>query len=476
MKLKAWKLNVIPATAALVVVAALVAGSAIAATAAGERGGASGRDAQMTGEISVLYSSDFKMNTTELTTRFWNEIKTNFERTYPGAKLNLVGVPGNANDVANAAALRFRSSGTAPDVLEFNTAFTSQFAASGYTQSLNRFLASDSSAPFWKNFPTGVRALGMVGKNVYSLPTGFNLTGILYNKAMLKRAGIKLPWKPKSWTDILQTAQKVKKANPGVIPFWLPAGVAGGAGIALQGTGNLIYGSQNPVMLDPKTKRWVVDSPGLRAVFSMYKSVYGQGLGQPLSYVVRNDSVAQPVGLLQTKKLAIAMGANWMPTHWVDKNSDEYWPTAPKEVGVAPIPTRLGQGMGAISALGGWAVGMSKTTKHPDLAWALIKMLESPAYLLKNGLWAGHMPPDQKVGQTKAFVSFAPPFQAFYNSLAKYGKPLPADPDYPVYVRSLGVATDEIAKNPSTTIAEAIKLLRDSVTRQLGSDKITTIP
>lgn len=470
MTAKMWK------SLALVALVVLVAVSAITATAARERSATAVRSTQLTGEISVLYSSDFMFNSVALTNRFWNGIKQEFQSKYPGATLNLVGVPGNAADVANTAALRFKSQSTAPDVLEFNTAYTPQFAVSGYLKPLNNFLASAKSAPFWGNFPANIQALGKVGKNTYSLSIGNNISGIFYNKEMLRRAGIGLPWNPKSWTEILQAALAVKKANPGVIPLWLAAGVTGGPGVVLQGTGNLIYGSQTPVMLDSKTKQWVVDSPGLRAVLSFYKNVYSDGLGPSLSYVFRTDSVAQPPTLMPAKKLAIAMGANWYPTVWVDKHGSAPWPDASKEVGIAPIPTRLGQAPGRVSALGGWAVAMSKTTKNPDLAWALIKMLETPTNLLHTALWSGYVPPDVTVGRMKAFTNYAPPFMAAFNSYSKYGRALPLDPNYPVYIRALGTATGQIAQQPSTSIDDAIKLLRDGVAQQLGSGKTTTLP
>lgn len=476
MKLKAWKFHVIPTTVALVVVAALVAGSAIAATAAGDREAAGARGAaDLTGEISVLYSKDFKM-IVGFSDPFWADVKTKFEQLYPNATLNTIGITGNANDLANAAALRFRSAKTAPDVLEFNTGFTAQFAASGFTRPLNKFLASPVDAPFWKNFPEGVKALGKVGKNVHAVTSGFNAYGLLYNKSMLKRAGVKLPWLPKSWTDVLQTARKVKSANPGVIPLWTPIGVAGGAGVMLQGTANFIFGSQTPVMFNQKTKRWVVDSPGLRATFSMYKSIFGQGLGPPLSYLVRNDAVGQGVGLLSTRKLAIAMAGNNWPVRYANPNSAEPFPTAPTEIGMAPMPTRLGQKPGAVTAVGGWALGMSRDTEHPDLAWALIKLLQSPEFSLKNALYSAHIPPDTTVAQKKAFVNAARPFQSFYVSLAaKYARALPTDADYPVYVRAVGVATDAIAKDPSISIESAIRLLQSTAAQQLGAEKVETI-
>lgn len=467
MRLKRWNLIV------AAVLAALVAGLAITATAAAARNIAGARGADLTGEISVLYSSDFMM-AGQYAGVFWPKVKQQFESRYPGAKLNLVGVPGNAADEANTAAVRFRSESTAPDVLEFNSAFTAQFAASGYLMPLNRFLASDSTAPFWRYFPSNIRNIGQIGKNIYAISIGNNVMGIYYNKAMLRRAGIPLPWNPKSWTDILQVARKVKDANPGVIPLWLLAGETGGPGVMLQGIANILFGSQTPVMLDPKTKRWVVDSPGLRSLFSFYKSVFGGGLGQPASYVFRTDAVAQPHRLMAEKKLAIAIAANNSPLHWADPTLAP-WPGAPTEAGLAPIPTRLGQAPGRVSALGGWVVAVAKATKEPDLAWALVNLLLSQPNLLYTDRYAAYVPPDTRIAEMKAWSNTAAPFWAIFRSYSKYGRALPVDSDYPVYLRALGTATGQIVQQPSTSIADAIKLLRDSVVRQLGPDRVTTL-
>jgi len=45
--------------------------------------------------------------------------------------------------------------------------------------------------------------------------SGENNVGLYYDKAILTKAGIKLPWQPKTWQDIITAAQAIKKPNQG---------------------------------------------------------------------------------------------------------------------------------------------------------------------------------------------------------------------------------------------------------------------
>jgi maltose-binding protein MalE len=65
-------------------------------------------------------------------------------------------------------------------------------------------------------------------------------------------------------------------------------------------------------------------------------------------------------------------------------------------------------------------------------------------------------------------VNYAPPFQAAFNEVAKYGKPLPTDQNFPVYARALNTATGQLAQHPNTSIADALELIEDNVEQQLG--------
>src|SRR5262249_43031804 len=161
--------------------------------------------------------------------------------------------------------------------------------------------------------------------------------------------------------------------------------------------------------------------------------------------------VGRPPLLFKEGKLAIAIGSNWYPTVWVNSASAAPWPAGLKAVGIAPVPTENGQSAGT-STLGGWAWAIGAQTKGSQAAWAFINLAEQPHNLLTPALWAGFVPPDTSVGEMPAFVNYAPPFQAAFNTYQKYGQSLPTDQNFPVYARALNTATGMFAQNPSTTV------------------------
>jgi multiple sugar transport system substrate-binding protein len=455
--------------------AAIVCAIVIAATAtvmissAGTAAQAqSGSTRALSGEITVFYSYNYVFNSVDLAKKWWGNIAKEWKTKYPNVKLNLVGVGGTDIDEMNKAALLFRSKSQAPDVLQLPTTFVSQFGGSGFLADLSKYVGSKSTAPFWSNFPKPVQDMGRFNSTLYAINCGNNDSAVVFNKKILTKAGVKMPWKPKSWNDILAAARLVKKSSPGVYPLWLAAGVAAGPTNVLQGSGNLIYGTKQPVMFDAASKKWVVDSTSLRGVLGFYKSVFSEKLGAPTSELFRPDSVGRPPLLFKQGKLAIAIGSNWYPTVWVSPDSAAPWKEGLKTAGIAPMPTQNGQAPGATSTLGGWAFAMGAHSKNPDAAWAFIQMASEPKNMLTEALWSGFVPPDQTVGKLPEFVNYAPPFQLAFNLVAQYGKPLPTDQNFPVYARALNTATGQLAQHPDTSIDDAIKLIDSNVKQQLG--------
>jgi multiple sugar transport system substrate-binding protein len=446
---------------------------ALAATAATSVARGTG-PAALSGTVTVLYSNNYVFNSQQLAKEWWNGIAAEWKAKYPNAKLNLVGVGGTDVDEMNKAALLFRDKSQAPDVVQLPTTYVSQFGGSGYLADLSKYVSTASSAPFWSSFPKNVQDMGRFNGTLYAVNAGNNDSAVVFNKTLLAKAGVKMPWKPKSWADILAAARLVKKHDPGVYPLWLAAGVAAGPTNVLQGSGNLIFGTKNPTMYDTKAKKWVVDSPGLRDMLAFYKTVYSEGLGAPTSELFRTDSVGRPPLLFSQGKLAIAFGSNWYPTVWVDPKSAAPWKVGAKVAGIAPIPTEQGQAPGATSTIGGWAFAMGSATKNAAAAWAFIQMASEPKNMLNEAIWSGFVPPDAKVGQMPKFVNYAPPFQLAFNNYAKYGLPLPTDQSFPVYARALNTATGQIAQHPNTSVDDAIKLLTDNVTQQLGNSAVET--
>jgi multiple sugar transport system substrate-binding protein len=430
------------------------------------------RHKALTGTISVLYSESYEFDAKNLTDSWWGTVKKEFEAAYPGAKLKLIPVGGTDFDEQKKAALLLRSASTSPDVVSMETPNVGELAQSNYLLPLNKYTSADKE--FWPDTPKAIKDMSTFGGNVYAINSGNNVSMLFYNKAILTKAGIAMPWKPKTWNDIIAAAKKVKASNSSVIPLWLHAGASIGPFVGLvQTSGNLIDGSTTPMMLDPKTKKWVIDSPGLRATLGFFKTVFSNGLGPPSGDLFGSTAAIQPPDLMRKHKLAIVLGSNWYPGQWVFKFADP-WPTAQKEVGIAPVPTQNGQAPGNATTLAGWSWGIAKASKNPDLAWGLIKIMQQPKNMINHANWAGFVPPNSKVAASPAFNKFAPP-QGLFASYAAFATPIPSDPGFPVYGRALGDATGKLAQAPSTSIDDAIKIIANDMKNELGPDKVETI-
>jgi multiple sugar transport system substrate-binding protein len=241
----------------------------------------------------------------------------------------------------------------------------------------------------------------------------------------------------------------------------------------LQGIGNLIDGSTNPEMIDPKTGKWVVNSPGIQATLAFYQEVYADGLGAPTSQLFPSDSVGQPPLLMAQGKLAIAIGSNWYTGDWLP-GAGAPWPQAAADVGVAPIPTENGQAPGSATTIGGWAWAISAACQNKAAAWKFITLGQDPTNQLETAVWSGFVPPDTSVGTKPAFVKSSL-YQEQFSQYATNSVPLPNDTNFPVYARALNTVTGDFVQNPKTSISSSLSTLSQLVTEQLGSKSVETI-
>ena len=336
--------------------------------------GGSAQASGPTGTISLVYSETYELDTKQLADQWYGSIKQQFEKQYPGAHLNLIPVQGTDFDEQKKIDLLLRSPSTSPDVISYETTSVGPLVQSGYLLPLTTYVNSPNT--FWSHFAQPIKAMSTINGQVYAVNSGNNVSMIIYNKSMLAKAHVPLPWQPKTWADLIAVAKKVKAANPGVIPFWLHGGVTVGPYVTVvQSMGNLIVGSTNPDMLDPKTNKWVIDSPGLRAALGFYKTIFADGLGESAGQAFNPQAAIQVPGLMKSGKVAIALASNWYPGTWTS-SFGVHGRAAPKVTAVAPVPTENGQKPGSATTLAGWCYSVSKTTKNPALAWDLIKVME----------------------------------------------------------------------------------------------------
>jgi multiple sugar transport system substrate-binding protein len=446
-------------------VAVGVAGALATAMAGTSALGGSAQASGPTGTISLVYSETYELDTKQLADQWYGSIKQQFEKQYPGAHLNLIPVQGTDFDEQKKIDLLLRSPSTSPDVISYETTSVGPLVQSGYLLPLTTYVNSPNT--FWSHFAQPIKTMSTINGQVYAVNSGNNVSMIIYNKSMLAKAHVPLPWQPKTWADIIAVAKKVKAANPGVVPFWLHGGVTVGPYVTVvQSMGNLIVGSTNPEMLDPKTNKWVIDSPGLRAALGFYETIFGDGLGESAGQAFNPQAAIQVPTLMKTGKVAIALASNWYPGTWTFSFGVP-WPQAPKVTAVAPVPTENGQKPGSATTLAGWCYSVSKASKNPALAWDLIKIMESSSNSISLANEAGFVPPSSSDAASAKFANFAPP-QGEFRNYASFATPIPSNGGYAVYGQALDTVTGQIIQNPSTPISSLISTIASTTRLQLA--------
>lgn len=422
--------------------------------------------------IRVAYGSTYVFDTTGLATRWWHSLAKQFDKAHPNAEVKLVPIPGTYNNIVTKLSLMYRSSSTAPDVAQVPTAQIGEWVSSGYLQALNQRLQGET---WWNSIPKVVQSEGEFGGKYYAVNMGENTFALMYNKKMLKHAGVNVPWHPKNWNDIYTAAEKVHKTYPSVTALWLLAGTGSGTNGILQGAGNLINGSVTPTIYDSAKDGWVTDSPGLRAVFKFYKTIYSAGLGASTSQLFSPNAVTVPLAAFKKGKLAIAIAGNYYGGNWTKAVCAPCWSGANKVIGVTPIPTQNGQSPGAASTLGGWDLVMSAASKHQQLAWDFIKLAEQKENLVSAANGAGFVPPTKASQIAASYVQFAPPYNAIFASILPDATITPSQSAYTIWGQGFNEATGAIARNPNTSVNRAIHILTSYVSNQLGSNKAITL-
>jgi multiple sugar transport system substrate-binding protein len=417
--------------------------------------------------LTVAYGSDFVFITPDLATKWWNTVAHEFEAQHPDVIVKFTPIPGGYTDIVTKLNLLYRSPSTAPALAELPSGQFGSWVASDYLLPIDKYVAT---APWWKNFPASVQQETSFNGHVYGVNHGENTNAIYYNMPMFRKAGLPVPWQPKTWNDIIAAGERIHATQPKVWPVWLQGGTAGGTISIQYNSGNLLLGSSNPTIFDEKTQKWVVDSSGLRETFDFYSQLAKHGLQAPLSQLLDPNATVNSFQLMSENKIGIAISGNFLGTAWVPQVCGPCWPAGPKTYAVAHMPTVNGTGSPNIaSSLGGWELAIGKTAPFPNLAWDFIQVAQQRQNMIDASNWAGWVPPDRQYWSDPLFANFAPPYQTFFANVMPHAEDQPNSADFTVWGTGFNLATGAIIQNPSTSVQDAVNIMKSYVDSQLIS-------
>jgi len=388
-----------------------------------------------------------------------------------GEKVNAIKLPGVGYDQRSALDL---AAGTAADVIQMDSFMVSEFASSGYLEPLN------DQAKGWDQYQyymPGLLEVASYDGKVYALPTDTDVRMLWYDKSNFEKAGIPVPWEPKSWDDVLDAAKKLKEAGVKYF-FQLPAGIKQGEGATMQGFYMALLGADKPGeedrnrLLNRGTGQWIGDSPGIRNTLTFYKTVY-QDLGMPKDLNYAADIGAAVREALGNDQIGILASGSWEDACLWDCNGVNLPSREERDalVGWTPWPGNGAEGSKATTNIsGGWTIGVNSKAKDKALAFKLVTTIfdvgNFKAWTLANHRMA-----------VRTDISTSPEYTAD-TYLAK-ATALAADttgrdtiPGYQTVSALVQQMTSDILDGAS--VEDTVKSYHDALVDEFGEEKVVT--
>ena len=392
--------------------------------------------------------------------------KQEFEAANQGVTVELQPIQANDDDYGTKLALALRSPSTAPDVFYEDSFKVRSDVDAGYLLNLDSHLEGWEE---WDRFDDGAKAAGRADDGgTYAVPLGTDTRAIWYNRKVLEAAGVTLPWEPRSWQDILDTARKIKANDPTVIPFNMYAGKGTGEGTVMQSFYELLYGTGSD-LYDEESKKWVVGSAGFQDSLDFLKTLYDEQLAVSPADALDANVWKKVFGeWFPNAKLGATVEGSYAPSFWQDGGSYE-WPGYEQDIGVAPFPTQNGQEPGAVSMSGGWTLAVGAETKEPELAFSFLTTALNKKNSLAFTVESSQIAVRKDVAADTGYLD-ANPFVRDVSELVSVTRYRPATSDYPRISAAVQEATEAVitgTRSPQEAAADYDAAVKDVV----GGDK-----
>jgi multiple sugar transport system substrate-binding protein len=386
-----------------------------------------------------------------------------------GDTVNAIKLPGQGYDQRIALDL---SAGTAADVNVIDSFMVSELAAAGYLQSLNDLAGAWDQ---YQYYLPGLLEVASYQGQVYALPTDTDVRMLWYDKSNFEKAGIAMPWEPKSWADILDAAQKLKDAGV-QYPFQIPAGTKQGEATTMQGVYMALLGADVPEgdrnrLLNRETNQWIGDSPALRRVFDLYHQVYVERELNPADLNYATDIGAAVRAALADDKLGILASGSWEDACLWDCNAPPSREERDALVGWTPWPGSGEPGTKATTNIsGGWAIGINAKAADPEASFKLVTSIFDEGNFKAWTLANHRMAVRTDISESPEYT--ADPFLAQATALAADTTGRDTIPGYQTVSALIQQATSDLLDGAS--VDEVIQGYHDALVDEFGEENVIT--
>jgi multiple sugar transport system substrate-binding protein len=348
-----------------------------------------------------LWIADFNPDTRKLIDQ---QLVPRFEAAHPGVRVNTQYISWTHLD--EKLTISF-AGGVAPDVFQVGAEYVGGLAYRGMAEPLDARIgkwgqASDYFAASWSTC--------VYRGQVYGLPYLSAPRVLLYRKDLLKKAGFDHP--PDTWEELAHAAQRMTVKRGSLFEM---AGM--NLPVSWQVFVEFLWENGGQIFSDDGT-RSMLDSPEAVEALQFYVDLYRKHQVCPTS--------GMPVAGGQVPVFASQRAAMEINNQFGIYNVKKYAPELLPNVGIAPTPRRK---VRVISVYTDW-LAMSPESQHKELAWELMTFLMEPKNLAAYNATLFFIPPRRSAVEAADFMKRNPQLQQFVSLMDRYGRSLPAIPEW----------------------------------------------
>ena len=307
-----------------------------------------------------------------------------FETKNPGIRINIVEGPNAANLLEDLYTAAFILGDSPYDLINMDVIWASKFAAAGWLLDLTDRISDTQLTAFSPKDVEGGRYEG----RLYRIPIRSDVGMLYYREDLLKEAGYE---PPETFADLIKISQALQnqgKATWGYL--WQGRQYEGLVAMfveVLEGFGGF--------WIKPDTLEVGLDRPETLQAILFLRSTIGKGISPPgVTTYVEEDTRR----FFQSGRAVFLR--SW-PYVWPLANED----TSPIKGKVAIKPMVHASGKNGGACLGGWGMGIAKSSKHPEEAWKAIQYFTSKEAQRRFVLQAGYVPSRRELFTDPEIVS-----------------------------------------------------------------------
>lgn len=278
-----------------------------------------------------------------------------FNQQHPEIRFEVVEAPSDSNQVEDLYTSSFLLGNSPYDVVYMDIVWTPKFAAAGWLRDISDRLNTEEA----KQYLAGDIAGGMYQDKLYRLPFRSDAGMLYYRQDLLAEAGYEEP--PETFEELLSISQDLQQqglTDWGYV--WQGKQYEGLAAMFVE-----ILQGNGAYWVNPETSEVGLDRPEAIAAVEFLREAIAKKVSPPGVTTYAEEETRL---LFQNGKAAFLR--NWPYVYSLAIDSD-----IAGKYSIKPMVHAPGKSSGA--TLGGWGLGISTTTKHPDAAWEVLEFFSS---------------------------------------------------------------------------------------------------